>query len=214
MRKELPINWESIPLGNVVSKKKGKKPKNTIDHAKEGYYPYILIHEMEGGAVRKYTNDQKVPIVEKDEVLLVWDGSIGKCSSGIKGAIGSTLVAIKPLGEIPTKFIEYFILGKNNYILKNSTGTGLQHINKNFFKDCIIDLPPLAEQVRIAEKLESFFTRLDKITTSLAKIPELLNNFRQKVLTHAVTGKLTEEWREEKKLMPLIFSKLKSIEKI
>ena len=32
-------------------------------------------------------------------------------------------------------------------------------------------------------------------------IPELLKNFRQAILTQAVTGKLTEEWREGKELV-------------
>ena len=35
----------------------------------------------------------------------------------------------------------------------------------------------------------------------MAKIPVLLKEFRQQVLTQAVTGKLTEEWRKEKKLV-------------
>ena len=30
---------------------------------------------------------------------------------------------------------------------------------------------------------------------SLERIPQLLKDFRQQVLTQAVTGKLTEEWR-------------------
>lgn len=59
---------------------------------------------MEGKPIRTYTNDPKVSIIDESEVLLVWDGSIGKCGSGLKGAIGSTLVGLKPLNGIPTKF--------------------------------------------------------------------------------------------------------------
>ena len=33
----------------------------------------------------------------------------------------------------------------------------------------------------------------------MAKVPLLLKDFRQQVLTQAVTGKLTEEWRKGKK---------------
>ncbi len=61
-------------------------------------------------------------------------------------------------------------------------------------------LPPLAEQERIVAKLDDLFERLDKIKASLDKIPVHLKNFRQQVLTQAVTGKLTEEWREGRDL--------------
>ena len=57
-------------------------------------------------------------------------------------------------------------------------------------------LPPLLEQKRIVAKLDSLFGHLDTLKTKLDHIPELLKNFRQQVLTKAVIGKLTEEWRE------------------
>jgi|SaaInlStandDraft_1057018.scaffolds.fasta_scaffold42912_2 type I restriction enzyme, S subunit len=198
---KLPKNWAEIPFGEIILTKKGKKPKKTITEPTEGYLPYILIHEMEGKGIRSYTNDEKVPVVNKEDVLLVWDGSIGKCSSGLHGAIGSTLVAITPLRNIPTRLIEFFIKYKNQYIHQTSTGTGLQHINKNFFKDCLISLPPLAEQQRIVAKLDGLFGHLDSLKQRLELIPTLLKQFRQSVLTQAVTGKLTEEWRGSKSVV-------------
>jgi type I restriction enzyme S subunit len=200
MKNKLPQNWIEIPFGEIILTKKGKKPKKTITEPAVGYLPYILIHEMEGKGIRSYTNDEKVPVVNKEDVLLVWDGSIGKCASGLHGAIGSTLVAITPLGNIPTRLIEFFIKYKNQYIHQTSTGSGLQHINKNFFKDCLISLPALTEQQRIVAKLDGLFEHLDTLKIRLNNIPQILKNFRQAVLNQAVTGKLTEEWREGKEL--------------
>ena len=134
MENKLPKKWVKIPFGEIILTKKGKKPKTTVSEPAEGYLPYILIYEMEGKGIRSFTNDEKVPIVNLEDVLVVWDGSIGKCASGLHGAIGSTLVAITPLGNVPTRLIEFFIKYKNQYIHQTSTGTGLQHINKNFFK--------------------------------------------------------------------------------
>lgn len=39
--------------------------------------------------------------------------------------------------------------------------------------------------------------RLDALQERLSRIPKLIKRFRQSVLTAAVTGKLTEKWREE-----------------
>lgn len=59
-------------------------------------------------------------------------------------------------------------------------------------------LPPLNEQQRIVAKLDKLFAHLDSLKARLEHVPELLKQFRQSVLTQAVTGKLTEDWREEK----------------
>jgi type I restriction enzyme S subunit len=196
MENSLPKGWVECSIGEILTAKKGKKPASTIDEPREGYVPYILIDEMEGKQIRTYTNDPKVSIIDETEVLLVWDGSIGKCGSGLKGAIGSTLVGLKALGGIQTKFLEYTIRQQNNFIKETSTGTGLQHINKDFFEICIIPLPPLPEQHRIVAKLDAFFEKIDSNKQRLEKIPKILKRFRQSVLAAAVSGKLTEEWRK------------------
>ena len=159
---ELPVGWTECKLGEILISRKGKKPKITSDIMKTGYVPYLLIDEIEGKAIRSYTNDNSVRMVSKNDVLLVWDGSIGKCASGLAGAIGSTLVGLTPLGGIPTKFLEYTIKQKKRFIKETSTGTGLQHINKEFFKICDILIPPLNEQKRIVEKLDNLLARVER----------------------------------------------------
>lgn len=57
-------------------------------------------------------------------------------------------------------------------------------------------LPPLAEQKAIADKLDIMLTQVEVTKARLKRIPEILKNFRQSVLSAAMSGKLTEEWRE------------------
>ena len=73
-------------------------------------------------------------------------------------------------------------------------------INQKKLSNLEIPLPPLEEQKQIAEKLDNLFAQIETIKKSTERIPELLKNFRQQVLTYAVTGKLTEEWRRNKQL--------------
>lgn len=199
MENNLPDGWIECSIGEILLTKKGKKPLSTIDENRIGYVPYFLIDEMEGKPIRAYTNDPKVSIIDESDVLLVWDGSIGKCGSGMKGAIGSTFVGLKPLDSIPTKFLEYTIKQQNNFIKETSTGTGLQHINKDFFEICKIPLPPLSEQHRIVAKLDTIMQKIESNKLRLDKIPKLLKRFRQSVLVAALSGKLTEEWRSTNK---------------
>jgi len=182
MENNLPKGWVECSLGEILVAKKGKKPASVINESKAGYVPYILIDEMEGKQIRAYTNDPKVSIIDESEVLLVWDGSIGKCGSGLKGAIGSTLVGLKALDKIQTKFLEYTVKQQSNFINETSTGTGLQHINKDFFEICKIPLPPLSEQHRIVAKLDALMQKVESNKQRLDKIPKLLKRFRESVL--------------------------------
>ena len=59
----------------------------------------------------------------------------------------------------------------------------------------VIPIAPLAEQKRIADKLEAVLGRVDACRARLDRVPALLKRFRQSVLAAATSGKLTEEWR-------------------
>ena len=105
METKLPKGWTASPLEDVVASRKGKKPDSVINRETKGYDPYLLIDELEGKPIRAFTNDLKVPRSNKTDVLLVWDGSIGKCASGLSGAVGSTITVFSPNNRLNTKFL-------------------------------------------------------------------------------------------------------------
>ena len=194
MLNNLPEKWIKTSLGEIVIAKKGKKPNKLRDEHSDGCFPYILIKEMEGGAVRKYTKDPKVPISNEQDILIVWDGSVGKTASGIKGAIGSTITALTPI-YVETKYLESFLRFSKSYIEQTSRGTSIQHINPEFFWPLGVSLAPLNEQRRIVAKLEKLLAKVDKCKERLEKIPTILKRFRQSVLSAAGTWELTKDWR-------------------
>src|SRR5690606_24319733 len=79
-------------------------------------------------------------------------------------------------------------------------GVAQKNINQTILKNLQIPFPPLPEQERIVVKLDKLFAQHEKIKKALDRIPQLLKAFRQQVLMQAVTGKLTEQWREGKDL--------------
>lgn len=80
------------------------------------------------------------------------------------------------------------------------TGTAQPQITIQLLQNLKLPIAPLPEQQQIVAKLDAVFGHLDRVREKLDRIPELLKNFRQQVLTQAVTGELTREWREGKDL--------------
>jgi len=72
---------------------------------------------------------------------------------------------------------------------------GLKRVPKDFVLSYSIPLAPLAEQKVIADKLDALLAQVDTLQSRLDALPAILKRFRQSVLSAAVSGKLTEEWR-------------------
>ncbi len=77
--------------------------------------------------------------------------------------------------------------------------TVLPKINQDALYRKPVPLPPLQEQVRIADKLEALLTRVDACRERLARVPAILDRFRQSVLAAATSGELTANWRAERR---------------
>ncbi len=84
-----------------------------------------------------------------------------------------------------------------NYLGENCTGTMYPTVSEEIIENYKLNLPPLAEQQRIVAKLDALFEKIESNKKRLEKIPVILKRFRQSVLAAAVSGKLTEDWREK-----------------
>ena len=197
--KKLPTNWVNVHLQDVTINVKGKKPKIQSEVEFEGSIPYMDIKALEYNVIRQFADIESSKHFEEGDVAMVWDGArSGWVSKTNFGAIGSTLVAFKPI-KINSNYLFYYLLEKYPFINSNARGVGIPHVDPTVLWSLEFPLPPLPEQNRIVTKLDALFAQLEIIKTSLANIPLLLKDFRQQVLTQAVTGKLTEDFRKQQK---------------
>ena len=65
--------------------------------------------------------------------------------------------------------------------------------------DLEVSLPELDEQQRIATKLDQIACRLDDTRARLESIPAILKRFCMSVLAAACSGRLTEDWRKDRR---------------
>ncbi|HCE53832.1 MAG TPA: hypothetical protein DER05_02070 [Lutibacter sp.] len=200
MSKQLPKNWIEVSLKEVTNNKKGKKPNIQSEVEFNGAVPYMDIKALEYNEIRQYADVESSKLFEEGDVAMVWDGArSGWVSKTNFGAIGSTLVAFHPI-LFNSNYLFYYLLEKYPFINSNARGVGIPHVDPTILWDLKFPLSPLSEQNRIVEKLDNLFNQLDSIKKSMSNIPLLLKDFRQQILTQAVTGKLTVEWRKGKKL--------------
>ncbi len=75
----------------------------------------------------------------------------------------------------------------------NASGTTRKRITRKKLEEFNFPVPPLAEQKVIVDKLDNLLSQVESIKARLERIPEILKQFRQSVLTAAVSGKLFDQ---------------------
>ncbi|PLO94412.1 restriction endonuclease subunit S, partial [Klebsiella pneumoniae] len=99
--------------------------------------------------------------------------------------------------DIYPSYAYYYFRSIKHLAESMGTGTTFKEISGSSSKKLPFIISPLAEQKIIADKLDDLLARVESIKTRLENIPEILKKFRQSVLSAAVSGRLTEEWRKE-----------------
>ena len=202
---ELPKGWDIQPLKEVVTSTKGKKPKQLSELPFDNSIPYIDIKALEKDLIEQYADVESSKSFSPNDIAVVWDGArCGWVSKSKEGAIGSTICALTPKNNIESNYLYYFLLEKYPIVNSKGRGVGIPHVDPTFFWDMEVPIPSPKEQKQIAEKLDKLFDQIETIKEASNKIPELLKNFRQQVLTYAVTGKLIESTPEPRMLGELI----------
>lgn len=210
----LPNNWKQVNILDVtwlVTCGVAKKP----EYVDEGI-PFLSAQNARPfkanlNKIKYITQEQfdTLTVGGKPELNDILYTRVGNCGEAAKVifdfdfGVYVSLTLIKPIHKlINTDYLVAFLNSHYGLTQANvgAIGSGLKNLNVNNVRKYKIPLPPLPEQQRIVAKLDDLFGHLEQVKTRLEKIPGLLKNFRQAILTQAVTGKLTEEWRKGKEL--------------
>ncbi|WP_343679700.1 restriction endonuclease subunit S [Chryseobacterium arthrosphaerae] len=131
-------------------------------------------------------------------------------------SLGPNGIRLRSKNKINVKFIKYYLESPHGKSEINNivTGTAQLKFNKTDFRNLKFPLPPLPEQERIVAKLDALFAQHEAMKKALERIPQLLKDFRQQVLDQAISGKMTERWRDSKNLNSYLVEIKKSREKL
>src|SRR5207248_8065500 len=100
-----------------------------------------------------------------------------------------------PLG----RWLMYFVNSRDvrNSMIAQAGGTTRQRISGGRVKQLEISVPPLREQWRIVEKIDSLSSKFKRARDQLNHVPRLVEKYRQAILSAAFHGDLTQQWRAQ-----------------
>lgn len=112
------------------------------------------------------------------------------CSTGF--------TVLRTNGAIDPRFMFYAVLRDGFIEEASETQTGSQYpaTSDRQVRALSVPLPPLAEQTRIADRIEALLRDVDAARERLVKVPNILKCVRQSILAAACSGRLTEDWRD------------------
>lgn len=135
-----------------------------------------------------FTTDINVPEVEKEDVLILWDGArAGLIGTNHFGAISSTIVKIVPLCEIYRHFLYWYLKGYEQYLYDCVNGTTIPHMSRSYIESLFWINWTFDEQQHIAKFLDRKCAQFDAIITKQQAVIERLKLYKQSVITEAVT---------------------------
>ncbi len=121
---------------------------------------------------------------------------------GIEESYVNQHVALaRPNKENTPRYLAWFIASEHDgkrQLLEAKRGATKAGLGLPDIRNLEIPLPPLKEQRRIADKLDTTFAAVEACKQKLNNAAETIRRFRQSVLAAAISGELTREWREER----------------
>ncbi|MDP3973941.1 MAG: restriction endonuclease subunit S [Candidatus Daviesbacteria bacterium] len=144
--------------------------------------------------------------VRLNDILVVKDGATtGKVSfvnsdfPYKEAVINEHIFLLRTKPDILPKYLFWFLwssLGQSE-IISNFQGSAQGGINRTFVDGVEVPVCDIDEQRKIVVKVDELFPQVSQTSVNIQKAKLLIQKFRQSVLSAAVTGKLTEGWREK-----------------
>lgn len=207
---KIPNNWcwtrltflSDLLTGNSIN---AKEKENKYMNLSEGYN-YIATKDISFNSNINYNNGVKIPfennfkIAKKNSSLLCIEGGSAGRKIGFLNqdvCFVNKLCAFYPI-KIEAKYLFYFLQSPIfNISFKEKMNGLIGGVSVAKLKDIPIILPPINEQQRIVNRIESLFVKLDRAKELIENTLAQFEQNKMAILHKAFIGELTAKWRKE-----------------
>ena len=208
---EIPESWEWCRISNLFETSSGSTPqsKNPKYYSK-GNINWVRTTDLNNGVLssceiqitKDAVADYHLSIIPRDSVCIAMyggGGTIGKHSIiKFDTTINQSVCAIYPNGVCNMDYLHYFMQYQRPNWMDYAAGSRKDpNINQVIIKNCLFPLPPLAEQLRIVQKLNELLPKVEEYgiaQDALNKLnTELPERLKKSILQEAIEGRLVPQ---------------------
>lgn len=210
---ELPTNWADIKLSEVAQVTSGIGFPTEYQGHTSGDLPFFKVSDISHavlahhGELKTANHYVSYSVAEKLKGKPITPGStvfakIGeavrlnrRAKVAIPCLIDNNVMAVKAIAGIDDRYIHQFL--RTVDFGESARSTTVPSLRKGDVEELRFPLAPMAEQRRIADKLDTVLARVDAVNERLARVAPILKRFRQSVLAAATSGRLTVDMRAD-----------------
>jgi type I restriction enzyme S subunit len=206
-RARLPAGWEWTTIGKIADTTSGGTPLRSHPEYYKGDIPWIksgelrdrMINSCKETITESGLRNSSAKIFIKDTVVVaLYGATVGR--TGILGLNASTNQAV--CGIFPknnsfiSKYMFYWLQSQRQNLVDKSMGGAQPNISQGIIRSLAFPLPPLSEQERIVERIESLFTQLDAGVAGLKRLQAALKRYKSSVLKAVFSGNPKWKWKK------------------
>lgn len=189
---KVPENWCWTKIGGILRLQAGKNisaSKISKSRSQEASFPFFGGNGVRG-YVERYSHDGEFPIIGRQGALC---GNVNWASG--KFYATEHAVVVECSSNISKRWAYHILFSMN--LNQYATATAQPGLSVAVTNQVPIALPPVPEQQRIVDRIESLFAKLDE---AKQKAQDALDSFETRkaaILHKAFDGELTAQWRQE-----------------
>ena len=201
---KIPKDWSTVPLTKYLESiidYRGRTPEKTEDgrflvtakNVRDGQIDYEISQEFTSEDEYQRIMTRGMPQI--GDVLLTTEAPLGEVANvdDVSIALAQRIIKFRPKSDrLNPYFLKYWILSYSfqSELRQYATGSTAQGIKAS--KLCLLklNLPPLKEQIQIANFLDRKTERIDELISTEQQKIELLKEYRQSLISEVVTGKI------------------------
>lgn len=194
---DIPHHWEMQKLKHLTRFANGL-PFKPGDWKAEGI-PIIRIQNLNGSDAFNYTDRKGLPealLIRPGDLMFAWSGNRGTSFGSFEwtrefsGYLNQHI--FKLVGyDLPKRYFYYVLRAVTRHVEEQAGGIiGLVHITKPELGSVQVPIAPSVEAEAIARHIDVVTEDLDVVINRLAREIDLVREYRTRLVTDVVTGKL------------------------